>query len=169
MATRSYLIAQDPAPQARLIYCHLNSQTFNLGLTLNRHYRRPERALPLLRRGNAVSIGATIATSIFAEDGEEHLYPSVREALTAVRNGLWPGIEYVYIYREETLDWAVIFPLRDGLTEPAPVSPEIIAEDLIRKINPHFHQEALDRLAQRDPETARQTAIHIARRLNEIR
>ena len=88
MATRSYLIAEQPGPQARLIYCHLGSQTYNLRITLNQHYRRPDQARALLRRGHASSIGPTIGQSIFIEDGERKLYPSVRDALTAVQDEL---------------------------------------------------------------------------------
>lgn len=170
MATRSYLIAAEPGPQTRLIYCHLGSRTYQLGLTLSRHYADPGRVKQLLDQGDATSIEPAIGDSIFRHrpDRAAHSYPSTAHALRAIQYGLYPHIEYVYIYNRKSRQWSVIFPERDTMTEPTPVGPEIMAADLMQRIKPECWGAELELLAQRDPDTADRVERSIARRLKEL-
>ena len=138
MATRSYLIAAIPGPEAQLIYCHMSSYTFELGKTLNENYNTPEKARELMSYGDASSISKTPEYSIFhhRDHGgplERDLYPSVRHTLEAVNSMEAPSVEYVYLFNNN--QWAVM-----------PVTPETMADDLATKLKPAAHDEYIRKI-----------------------
>lgn len=153
MATRSYLIAALPGPEAQLIYCHMSSYTFELGKTLNENYNTPEKARELMSYGDASSISETPEYSIFhhRDHGgplERDVYPSVRHALEAVNSMEAPSVEYVYLFNNN--QWAVMTMTLDGLTEPMPITSETMADDLATKLKPAAHDEYIRKIAGDD-------------------
>lgn len=171
MATRSYLIAAVPGPEATVIYCHHGSETYRLGLILNLHYDDPVKVNELLRHGPARSIEPEIENCLFMNrtDIPADHYPSLDHALRDGAAQWYLTIEYVYLYRAEHRQWAVIIPRKEGNAEPAPISPEIIAEDIIKTIKPDYWNLYLDEMAKLDPEAAAQTEIRLARRASQTR
>ena len=166
MATRSYLIAAIPGPEARLIYCHMSSYTFDLGKILNENYNTPEKARELMSHGDASSISETPEYSIFhhRDHGgplEKDIYPSVRHALEAVNSMEAPSVEYVYLFNNN--QWAVMTITADGLTEPMPVTPETMADDLATKLKPAAHDEYIRKIAGDD----RSLAERLRKRIRE--
>ena len=153
MATRSYLIAATPGPEAQLIYCHLSSYTFQLGKILNENYNTPEKARELMSHGDASSISKTLDHSIFhhRDHGKPlniQTYGSIQQALEAVNSQEALGIGYVYLFNDS--QWAFMTITADGLTEPMPVTPETMADGLATKFKPAAHNEYIRKIAGDD-------------------
>ena len=153
MATRSYLIAAIPGPEAQLIYCHKSSYTFDLGKILNENYNTTGKARALMSHGDASSISETPEHSIFrhrdhGQPLEKDIYPSVRHALEAVNSQEALGIGYVYLFNDS--QWAFMTITADGLTEPMPVTPETMADGLATKFKPAAHNEYIRKIAGDD-------------------
>ena len=69
-------------------------------------------------------------------------------ALEAVNSMEAPSVEYVYLFNNN--QWAVMTMTLDGLTEPMPVTPETMADDLATKLKPAAHDEYIRKIAGDD-------------------
>ena len=151
------LIAAIPGPEAQLIYCHMSSYTFELGKILKENYYTPEKARELISHGDASSISKTLEHSIFhhrdqVEPLNMQTYGSIQQALDAVNSQEALGIGYVYLFNDSR--WAFMTITADCLTEPMPVTPETMADDLATKLKPAAHDEYIRKIAGDDQSLA---------------
>ena len=76
----------------------------------------------------------------------------MRQALEAVNAMEAPIVEYVYLFNNN--QWAVMTITADGLTEPMPVTPETMADDLATKLKPAAHDQYIRKIAGDDQSIA---------------
>lgn len=158
MGTRSLLIAAAPGPEARTIYCHRDSQIYELGRTLSRHYGVPAKVKSLFRHGDAISIMTTPKQSEFfhrdrGSPMNRVFHPTVREALEAVSPAAQWDIEYVYLFAKN--EWAVMRLTEHSLAEPAPVTPETMTDDIAERVEPEYHDLLIEKVAEGDQALAK--------------
>ena len=158
MSTRSLLIAAEPGPEARIIYCHQDSHIYELGRILSRHYIDPAKVRNLFRHGDAVTIAPTVRGSKFfrrdlGRPRSLRTAPGMKEALESFDPGREFDIEYVYQYAAAGR-WAVSNPGPEGLTEPAPVNRLTMALETLNEVNPEFQEETLLEICQGNPAEA---------------
>lgn len=139
MSTRSLIIAAVPGPEAQTIYCNYDSHTYELGRILSRHYATPDKVKSLMRHGDAIGIEATPKQSEFFHRDRGRpmtkvFHPTIREALEAITPADNYAIEYVYLFGQS--EWAVMFFTERGLTEPMPVTPETMADEIFARVEP---------------------------------
>lgn len=167
MGCRSYLIAAVPGPEAVRIYCAKESQTFGLGKILNRHYNTPEKAQDLMNHGDAMYILETPEASTFhhrdfGKPLRRDRYPNLREALLDINEERDFDIEYVYLFMGNS--WAVM-NIEEGytLSEPIPVTPETMADDVVARFLPAAHNAHMEMIAEGDQALAARLKKRAAR------
>ena len=154
MGTRSLIIAAVPGPEAQTIYCNYDSHTYELGRILSRHYAIPDKVKSLMRHGDAIGIEATPEQSEFFHRDRGRpmtkvFHPTIRDALEAITPADNYAIEYVYLFGQS--EWAVMFFTERGLTEPMPVTPETMADEIFALVEPEFQDELIETITEGDP------------------
>lgn len=140
MGTRSWIIAATGDHEATQIICHRDSHPWELGQRLQNHYGTDAKARALVRHGDAITIQETAKTSVFFHRDwkrpmQKSKYPSVQDAIRDFNPARDFDIEYVYVrWPGHRGQWAFMTVTRDeGLSEPAPITPETIAADRRRR------------------------------------
>ena len=132
MGTRSWIIAPTGEHEATRIICHQDSHLWELGQRLQNHYNTEAKARALLRHGDAVNIQETPKTSVFFHRDHKRTmqktkYLSVHDAIRDFSPIKDFDIEYVYVrWPGPCGQWAFMTVTEEGLSEPAPITPETI-------------------------------------------
>lgn len=159
MSTRSWIIGQINDTQAVRITCHRDSHSWELGQRLRDHYHTQVKMRSLLRHGDALDIQETVKLSTFFHRDlqrpmHKKLYPGVADAIRDFNPIEHFNIEYVYVmWPGPAACWSIMTVSQEGLSEPAPVSDEIIAVDIAKKCHPD-DARLIEQLANANPTMA---------------
>ena len=107
-----------------------------------------------MRHGDAIGIEATPEQSEFFHRDRGRpmtkvFHPTIRDALEAITPADNYAIEYVYLFGQS--EWAVMFFTERGLTEPMPVTPETMADEIFALVEPEFQDGLIETITEGDP------------------